>query len=875
MRRCSPKWLLLVVAMATLAAGCTRKFFRERTDADVCALLTEKNKFEPWKIEQFHVYPDPRARFADPSDPDHPSMPPDDPAARHLSPNPQKPGKAGIARFDGTGYLELLAAWDSMNRANAEVLPPPDPVPETKIAVQDPNGDKSSSGYLITLEQACELGLINARDFQDQRENLYLSALPVSLQRFSFAAQFFALGNVDRLSAGAQTATGRRERWASNITEGVRKQFPTGALLLFQFANRLTMEMISGQKDASVSNTTLELTQPLLRDGGKAVTLEPLTQAERNMLYQIRNYARFRKSFFVSLAGGGSVQTDLVSGLGLSVGSVSANAGYLPTVLRAGQLDIERRNYRTLQELLVRFEAFAEGGAVSQLQVDQVKQRLLDSRNRINNAELNYRNTLDNFKLQLGLPPTLPLEVETSALRPLTQQLDRYQQILDQYSLFQVEASRDVGEAAKLRARYRALLTESHLVSGTTFRERILGRWGLWEKRTVEELEKQVLALREQLRQALDEKAKLQTAQKVVPDELDERIDQINREINLADLERQVRAFELQPWLKLADPAIRERNRRNLLRQAARSLELVIVEARNERFQALRQSWPTLPRVCLAGTDLVNSPLEDAYSKSAQYALTNRLDLMNERAQTVDSWRQIAVQANSLLGVLDVQYHLDSATPAGGLAPFGFAGSRTNHRLTFDWELPLVRRLERNNYRTALIAYQRQRRTLQATEDNILNSVRRDLRELRVLAENFRIQQEQVALAYFQFESALETFSEPVAAGGVITPERQASLSDQLLRAQQTLNGAQTGLYNVWINYLSLRMRLYLNLELLPLDARGVWIDEHTTYECPPAFQPADAAAGAKPVVHEPIPQPASDGEIQWRATTVNRKKES
>ena len=50
---------------------------------------------------------------------------------------------------------------------------------------------------------------------------------------------------------------------------------------------------------------TLDLIQPLLRGGGRAVTLEPLTQVERNLLYEIRNFARFRKTFYVAIAGGG------------------------------------------------------------------------------------------------------------------------------------------------------------------------------------------------------------------------------------------------------------------------------------------------------------------------------------------------------------------------------------------------------------------------------------------------------------------------------------------------------------------------------------------------------------------------------------------
>ena len=53
-------------------------------------------------MKNWYVYPDPRARYADPYNPDRPPYPPDDFASRVLSPNPQKPTKkSGVGRLDG------------------------------------------------------------------------------------------------------------------------------------------------------------------------------------------------------------------------------------------------------------------------------------------------------------------------------------------------------------------------------------------------------------------------------------------------------------------------------------------------------------------------------------------------------------------------------------------------------------------------------------------------------------------------------------------------------------------------------------------------------------------------------------------------------
>src|SRR3989442_2819469 len=111
--------IMVATTMAVGGVGCTRPFFRKRADMEVADILTEKDQYPDWQIEQYHVYPDPRARFADDSNPDCPPMPPDDPAAQDLSPNPQKPGHAGVGLVAGQGYMELLAQWNAENRAEA------------------------------------------------------------------------------------------------------------------------------------------------------------------------------------------------------------------------------------------------------------------------------------------------------------------------------------------------------------------------------------------------------------------------------------------------------------------------------------------------------------------------------------------------------------------------------------------------------------------------------------------------------------------------------------------------------------------------------------------------------------------------------------
>src|SRR5262249_32433819 len=149
------------------------------------------------------------------------------------------------------------------------------------------------------LEQTCELGFMNSREFQTIREELYLTALPVTEERFAFAAQPFVFGQTIRERAGAQSPDGQTNAWISNATAGLTKLFPTGALLLLNFANQTVYNLGSGLSTTSVSTVSLDFAQPLLAGAGWAVALEPLTQAERNLLYAIRDFMRSRQEFFV------------------------------------------------------------------------------------------------------------------------------------------------------------------------------------------------------------------------------------------------------------------------------------------------------------------------------------------------------------------------------------------------------------------------------------------------------------------------------------------------------------------------------------------------------------------------------------------------
>ena len=899
--------LPLIAVIALFAVGCSRKFFRERADRDVEGLLTDKNNDPRWALDNWHVYPDARARFADFDKPDHPQKPPDDPAAAALSPDPQ-PIRGYFCQgkdMEGGGYLQFLEFNDLNNRAtrdtakpaalaapvpvDAAATPSPKPAPAAENPVAPTSFDRAlkseEPAYLITLEQAAELALFNSRDYQDRREDLYLSALPVTQQRFAFVTQFAAAGQAIREATGATVPGGPGSGWSVNTNGGASQLFPTGATLMAQLANRLVVDLSTQRPTVGISNLSLTLTQPFLRGGGWAVTLEPLTQAERNLVYGVRSYARFRKNYYVYLAGGADVGNGPYSYAGLGSRGVgqslaAPSQGYLPTLLSAAQERNEAENIRTLGKYLDLFHEYQGKGDYSELQVGQVEQQLLRGQSSLLQRRQDLQTGLDQFKLQLGVPTRLQLELDDGPMKPVSDLMAMFGRTRDEFIALREEAEQyparirqplmalagttiaTVPIDVPLRPKLEALMFESAFVRETKqFRADTATRWERWKKMSAAVLAEDLRARAEEVRNLQLRQAQMEARGEKLPPAEAARLATVPRDMAVGLFEQSLRAYEAARTRKGAtarDVAVR-------YEETVNNFVLVLSEARRERQAQVRAAWPRLPGVAVEGVDLLTDDLDRAQTAAAQAALGNRLDLMNARGQLGDAWRNIAVQANSLLGVFNVGYHYEADSPGGENRPFALGGGRGKHQLVLNGELPLVRRAERNAYRTALIAYQRSRRNLQATEDFILSDVRTDLRALRVLAENYRIQQRAVEVAYDQVENALDVLQAPPTPvggggaggqpGGAAAQSQQsaanaAALTQQLLSAQGSLLQAQNGLYTIWVNYLIARMTLYRDLERLPLDPRGVWIDEHPPLPADgPAVLPApvDASGGAGP----------------------------
>lgn len=245
---------------------------------------------------------------------------------------------------------------------------------------------------LVPLADALRIAIESNRQYQLRKETLYLSGLTLTRERYNFRPQFFAntalTGN--RLPNGDKsTSLGTRA--------GVDQLLKSGGSLGLTLANDLLRFYTGDPRKSAVSTVSVNLVQPLLRGAGARIAAENLTQAERNVVYEIRSFSHFQNTFAL----------DIVS-------------TYLRLLQQQDTVRNEYNNYNSLVDIRKRTEDLAVD-RLPPFQADQARQEELRARSRYILAVERYQNSLDAFKITLGLPVGHDIRLDDKALKDVEQ----------------------------------------------------------------------------------------------------------------------------------------------------------------------------------------------------------------------------------------------------------------------------------------------------------------------------------------------------------------------------------------------------------------------------------------------------------------------
>jgi outer membrane protein TolC len=236
----------------------------------------------------------------------------------------------------------------------------------------------------LSLAEALEIASDNSRDYQTQKEQVYLVALDLTFQRYVYDQRYGVTTSYDWSSTPVGSLRQRDGTLTTNFS--ISQALATGGLVVFDFTNTLIsrftgFEFSNGTNHSNSSQIDISFTQPLLRGFGPAVAQEPLVQAERNVVYQLRSFERFRQEFAVTVA-----------------------TSYFSLVQQLDTIANNRRSYLQFIDSREQSEALAQRGRRSQIELDQATQSELQSRNSWIVSQRSYQDALDRFKVQLGLP---------------------------------------------------------------------------------------------------------------------------------------------------------------------------------------------------------------------------------------------------------------------------------------------------------------------------------------------------------------------------------------------------------------------------------------------------------------------------------------
>jgi len=742
--------------------------------------------------------------MADSNDPNHVPIVPDEVAARRFQVSNRFPFEYRFWRKRGTTPIEDLS-WQP-------------------FVIVEPDGK-----VLLSKDSIMRLGLMHSRDYQTEYENLYLAALSLTLARFQFMIQGYSIWNIffapltgGGVASTPSTSTGTSSSSGSNsgtttptratpavasttatpktpnlsnqlflnAQNGFNLEMMSGAQLLVNLANQIVFEFSNHGVQMVSPSLTVSLTQPLLAGAWARIVTQPLSLQERGVLYALRSFAEFRRQFYVSLVtgqGGGSIST--LNGVGASY---SSSSGYLQLLALLQQIRNTDFNVQSYKRNLEIYEAELRAEIRTVLERDQIAQQYQQTQLTLLSQQAGLQSTLDAFKINLGLPTELEVRIDDSALDPFELNDPRVDKLHDRAEALIVKLlQNDEPPRSDLANAARQLRTEfAELEKVHDQAKAELGRW----QTRLEATQKRGFSGPDagHNKEIFEREKRLSSEIQGVLTETDQGID-----TNQADVDKYLAGLDAMP------PADATRTLRSLLSKEfrARLSEVSVAQ--------------TQTRVFLIGLP----PVDLTVNQAIQIALGNRLDLQNNLATVTDAWRQVEVDANALQGILNFQYNgiFNEAPNHAGFFRFDAANSIQTFGLQF--QAPINRRAQRNQYRADQINYQRARRQYMLARDMVVQEIRQDMRQLVLQRRTFEINRELLITSTRLVEQAEFEVRFP--------PDNVKPVTVNLLMALSNVLTARNALISTWVSYETARMTLYRDFDLMDIDANGVWTNEN------------------------------------------------
>jgi outer membrane protein TolC len=300
-------------------------------------------------------------------------------------------------------YSIINSKWqdDFGQKANyriSDVTPSPNDINVEDVlpAPASPDASRGSGpkGRVLSLAQAVAIATARNRDYQTQKEFLYRSALNLTGTRYQYALKWF--GTIDGTYTDNK-GTGEEDASLGVSAESSKRTLLLDGVLLNAGIAIDWLRFLTGDPRHTIGSVLSgDFAVPLLGAGAGRLAQEDLTQAERQVLYDIRTFNRFRQTFVVSVIN-----------------------DYYNVLQRRDAVTNAENNYKRQVESKLRLDMLAEAGREPQINVDEAEQRMLSAENAWISAQQSYEQALDQFKIRLAMPTDADIELDPNELEAL------------------------------------------------------------------------------------------------------------------------------------------------------------------------------------------------------------------------------------------------------------------------------------------------------------------------------------------------------------------------------------------------------------------------------------------------------------------------
>lgn len=239
-----------------------------------------------------------------------------------------------------------------------------------------------ASTVRIDLRAALRLAVEGSRELASEREQLYQQGLSFTATRFDFGPQLSST----IASVWTDRETGRGVL-SLDGRAGVRQILPTGGSVAIDGGLGFD-HFVGPASDGWTTNGAVRLRQPLLQGAGYAVSHEAWTRAQRDLVYSVRRFELFRQRLAIDIA-----------------------RDYFGLTSQMQTLANQERTYQDAVFDRRKAEALFSVDRNDEQQVFRARRREIDTENALIDARAGYRRAIDAFRVRLGLPSSVTLDI--------------------------------------------------------------------------------------------------------------------------------------------------------------------------------------------------------------------------------------------------------------------------------------------------------------------------------------------------------------------------------------------------------------------------------------------------------------------------------